>query len=1026
MLTVLDNYRCSSHPALMAQADLRYTCFLSYCHADNRSPGTQHDGSVRPGGRQWANWVVQLVETYPVPSTLAGTSGRRGMPVPHTLCPAFQDEKDLSAQPDLGDPIRRALDESRCLVVLCSPEAARSRYVTEEILYFQRHHSERPILALILSGEPNADDPKKLYDRIQPDDECFPLPLRTRIMPDGTHAEPLAPDFRIGRLDEGYTSSEAYREVMRARGELNDSEIERRTADYSKRLELARLKLIAGLLDVDMETLRRHEPAMVLAKAQAGRRRAVAAAVVALIVALALAILTTWALLEGQAARRAQKKALIATETARLNLYALHMRLIESSWSIDNADLVRELLDRHRSVAGEQDLRGFEWYFWDRRCNAELKSLGGHKSDVTTIAFSPDGRRLASGSGDPTIKIHDASSGQELMTLTGHTAAVCYVRFSPDGLRLASAGSDGAVKIWDAMRGNELLNVTAHAGCVQFSPNGQRLACTVGSDVLIADAQTGQEILRLRGVEKPAGPYDVSTVGYVNNDRGGTTMVAPKSVITFSSEGQKLASAQWEHSIKIWATDTGQELMTLVGHTLAVSDLAFSPNGRWLMSASFDRSIRIWDMVSGKLSYSHTASADTAYVGAAFSAHGRQIVAASVNRLVLLDFDPDQESVLTEFMSVRAPGRSTQNVALSPDLKRLVSWGSDRVAKVWDTQMGDGIVNFSRSAFGQGTDPTAVLLSPDGQAMALMRLDGVCRILDLETGKTLSILKPQRANANREPALAFSPDGQRLTVLANGECRIWNVKGERELISFKVEAWENGRLLFSPDGVRLATISEFGTLEMWDAATGNRIGRFHATHVEGLRQISFSPEGRFLSAVSTNTLKLWNAKSGEELELLHAYSRGVSCAVFGLDGKLLAAAATGDTITAFDLATTRPVLTFRGAAPGIARLQLSADGKRLASANTNGLAEVWDAETGQKLASFKGASTLVFSPDGRRLASDGALWDAVSGHRLMNLAGTPVGFSPDGRRLTCFGAGRPVIYWAAGSSQADASRVSVR
>lgn len=99
------------------------------------------------------------------------------------------------------------------------------------------------------------------------------------------------------------------------------------------------------------------------------------------------------------------------------------------------------------------DLRGFEWFYLDRLCHRELITLKGHTSYVTSVAFSPDGKRLASPSHDRTMKVWDATSGQETLTLTGHTFDVTSVAFSPDGKRLASASADGTVKVWDAMTG---------------------------------------------------------------------------------------------------------------------------------------------------------------------------------------------------------------------------------------------------------------------------------------------------------------------------------------------------------------------------------------------------------------------------------------------------------------------------------------------------------------------------------------------------------------------------------------------
>jgi WD40 repeat protein len=217
---------------------------------------------------------------------------------------------------------------------------------------------------------------------------------------------------------------------------------------------------------------------------------------------------------------------------------------------------------------------------WDASTRQETLTLRGHTSLVSSVAFSRDGNRIASGSVDGTVEVWDATSGRETLTLKGHTGLVTSVAFSPDGKHIASASQDRTVKVWDASTGQRTLTLRGHTQgvlSVAFSPDGNHIAsASEDQTVKVWDTSTGEESLTLKGHTQSV------------------------TSVAFSPDGKRIASASLDTTVRLWDASTGQETVTLRGHTLRVVSVAFSPDGNRIASGSSD--VKLWDLTKLKSS----------------------------------------------------------------------------------------------------------------------------------------------------------------------------------------------------------------------------------------------------------------------------------------------------------------------------------------------------------------------------------------------------------------------------------------
>ncbi|APA08683.1 hypothetical protein sscle_04g034530 [Sclerotinia sclerotiorum 1980 UF-70] len=298
--------------------------------------------------------------------------------------------------------------------------------------------------------------------------------------------------------------------------------------------------------------------------------------------------------------------------------------------------------------------------------SAALQTLEGHSGSVKSVAFSPDGTKVASGSHDNTIRLWDAMTGESLQTLEGHSDWVKSVAFSPDGTKVASGSDDETIRLWDAMTGESLQTLEGHSDSVSsvaFSPDGTKVAS--GSDdetIRLWDAMTGESLQTLEG------------------HSGSVSSVA------FSPDGTKVASGSHDKTIRLWDAMTGESLQTLEGHSGSVSSVAFSPDGTKVASGSHDKTIRLWDAMTGESLQTlegHSGSVSSV----AFSPDGTKVASGSHDKTIRLWDAMTGESLQT----LEGHSSWVNSVAFSPDGTKVASGSHDKTIRLWDAMTGESL-----------------------------------------------------------------------------------------------------------------------------------------------------------------------------------------------------------------------------------------------------------------------------------------------------------------------------------------------
>ncbi|WP_162525837.1 MULTISPECIES: TIR domain-containing protein [unclassified Mycobacteroides] len=810
----------------------------------------------------------------------------------------FRDKTDLAASPSLWAKLSEALDKSRYLVVVLSPNSAGSEWVNKEIDYWLKHRGRNNLVLVMADGTLLWDDSNGRFD---PDNSTAAPPALAT--PDSLGTEPVYID--VSHDNPWDIQNPTFRDKLtdiaapihgKPKYELASDDLrEQQRFRRFRRLAITALALllVIAIAAASVAFIQRREAQQQRNEAIHQRNDAVARGLVADADAIFKRVrggTYDQALQELTVAARLGPVAALGGMLTGLQNTAILQKIIRTSRGLVTPKVTP---DGKRIITGSKEEPVIR--IWDGATGQQVSELTGTpKTGLWVVGLSPDGKSLISEDSAGVVRLWDLDTSTIIRQLKAELAGDAVT--SADGARMAAVdarwGPDKKkliyrLGVWDAATGEPVSMFPEQSDSMRelaLSPDGRRVVIVDGDGAArIFDVDSREQIGETIAIPRPSSS-DGSTIGVHSPE--------------FSPDGRRFVMGLSDGTVRQWDAFTGAPISTpMAGHTGLVFHVTYSPDGTRIASGGTgDTTVRVWDAETGAPVGVPFAGHLDAIEGLTFTPDGKQIVSISSDKTIQI-WRADSDTRLGGPISAPA-GNLPEGTPVVGVVPGGETTDVSRSAAIWN--LGDGRVTDFREnvPYWQYTSLLELAVTPDGRRAAVRSTK--MQVWDLHTGKTISSID---VDTNTLAAIAISPDGSRVVTGASSSSV--EKRGGRLITLYDADTGKQidtkfdgldgtiTALRFSPDGRQLVAVNSKGALREWDAATGQQIGDPWSGDLNAQGALAFSPDGQLLASAGRGTIWIWDTQTHRLAgKPLTGHNDPPSSLAFSSDGRLLVSGAS--------------------------------------------------------------------------------------------------------------------------------------